>query len=137
MTRRLCRRCGRNRAEKFFRSARGRVCRTCTVRRRRASSRNHRIFETYGLTADEYDRLLAAQGGVCAICKQSRPYNLPVDHDHRTGRLRGLLCKLCNGRLLTAARDNPAVLRSGADYLDFPPCDAVLGVRTVPEKTDA
>ncbi|TQF03959.1 hypothetical protein E6W39_19095 [Kitasatospora acidiphila] len=86
-------------------------------------------METYGLKAGEYDALLAAQGGGCAICRGVRRYRLAVDHNHRTGLVRGLLCNMCNSRLLTAARDKPEVLRSAADYLDAPPARKHIGDR--------
>jgi hypothetical protein len=63
----------------------------------------------YGLTVEDYDRLLAEQGGVCAICRQPETRRkrrsstevvpLAVDHDHDTGVVRGLLCHTCNVRL--------------------------------------
>ena len=57
----------------------------------------------YGLTPEDYDRMLAAQGGRCAICGTDNPggqgNRLHVDHDHETGRVRGLLCQGCNARL--------------------------------------
>jgi hypothetical protein len=84
---------------------------------------------TYGLQRGEYDRLFKAQGGACAICRQTRKQRLSVDHDHKTGLVRGLLCRMCNGRLLTAAKDQPEILRSGADYLLNPPALEVLGER--------
>lgn len=130
---RTCAKCGTNRQERFFQGQRGRVCRNCRRTRSRTNTRNRRIFETYGLFEYEYDALLESQGGVCAICKQSRKYNLAVDHCHKTGRIRGLLCKLCNGRLLTAARDDVNVLLNAANYLTTYPCDAVLGERYIPE----
>lgn len=53
-----------------------------------------------GVTDDEYERLLAAQGGGCAICGSTpKTRRLHVDHDHRTGRVRGLLCMRCNRAL--------------------------------------
>lgn len=53
-----------------------------------------------GVDAAEYDRLLAAQGGGCAICGAlPKTRRLHVDHDHRTGRVRGLLCHRCNRAL--------------------------------------
>lgn len=85
--------------------------------------------DTYGLLEGEYEALLAAQGGVCAICKQSRKYRLNVDHSHKSGHARGLLCRLCNGRLLTAARDNPQTLLNAAEYLTNPPAIRILGER--------
>lgn len=86
-------------------------------------------MKEYGLAAGEYDKLFKAQDGRCAICRQSRRQRLSVDHDHKTGLVRGLCCRMCNGRLLTAARDNPETLRSAADYLENPPCLEVLGER--------
>lgn len=51
----------------------------------------------WGLTPQAYDELLAAQDGVCAICRRPPGKNaLSVDHDHASGRIRGLLCPPCN-----------------------------------------
>lgn len=132
--RRTCAKCGRGRAERFYTSPRGRTCLSCRKARSRSNSRNRRIFETYGLTEVEYDSLFAAQDGRCAICGGTRKQKLSVDHRHVDGLIRGLLCRLCNGRLLTAAKDLPAVLRAAADYLEQPPAVAVLGERLVPSE---
>lgn len=73
----------------------------------------------YGITAAEYAERLNKQDGCCAICKanaESIGQTLAVDHDHKTGAVRGLLCAMCN-RMLGCAKDRPEVLRSGADYL--------------------
>lgn len=133
-TRRPCTKCGKNRAEKFFTGPKGRVCTTCQRTRTRDTSHAARIASTYNITADEYAALFAAQNGACAICKQTRSYRLNVDHCHASGLVRGLLCRLCNGRLLTAARDRPEVLRAAADYLETPPASAVIGERLVPDE---
>ncbi len=60
----------------------------------------------YGLTPEQYDLLSAKQGGVCAICHQPETartrdgkYRLRVDHDYKTGKVRGLLCHKCNAAL--------------------------------------
>jgi Recombination endonuclease VII len=74
-----------------------------------------------------YDELLAAQGGVCAICGRA-PYarKFNVDHDHRTLEVRGLLCFLCN--YFTVQRTvTPELLEAAAAYLRDPPARAVLG----------
>lgn len=82
----------------------------------------------FGISLAEYDAILAEQGGVCAVC--SRPptcgISLHVDHDHDTGRIRGLLCFRCNNAL-GDLEDDPALLRAAARYLEPPvPRDAAI-----------
>jgi len=63
------------------------------------SDRTHelRVMRVYGLEPGQYARMLAEQFGRCAICmKQPRSKRLSVDHDHTSGRVRGLLCQPCN-----------------------------------------
>jgi Pyruvate/2-oxoacid:ferredoxin oxidoreductase delta subunit len=81
----------------------------------------------YSITRAQYDELLAAQNGGCAICGVSGVV-LSVDHDHSCcdvdGRscgkcVRGLLCNGCN-IAIGHMRDNPARLRAAADYLERP-----------------
>ena len=86
-------------------------------------------MSTYGLGPGEYQALFDAQQGRCAICGGTRRQRLSVDHSHATDLVRGLLCRMCNGRLLTAARDRPEVLRAAADYLENPPAVRVIGER--------
>lgn len=78
---------------------------------RKKVERNPRIYrsiwlkKTYGITADEYDNMLADQGGCCKLCRRApgkRP--LDVDHDHATGKVRGLLCNQCNRTLVMIDR---------------------------------
>ena len=74
----------------------------------------------HGLSIADYDELLEKQDGVCAICGKPETYkenqNLAVDHDHETGRVRGLLCRKCNlgiGQL----QDDPSLLWKALEYL--------------------
>lgn len=65
---------------------------------------SRRIKREYGLTPEDYYALLVAQGGVCAICggkayRDGRESRLHIDHNHETGRIRGLLCFRCNSTL--------------------------------------
>ncbi|KKM25050.1 hypothetical protein LCGC14_1598870 [marine sediment metagenome] len=56
----------------------------------------------YGMTIEEYSRMFEAQQGCCVICglhQSELDMSLVVDHDHETGRIRGLLCRNCNCRL--------------------------------------
>lgn len=81
--------------------------------------RNWEIRKKYGLTPDDYDALLASQGGVCAICRGApakRPF--AVDHCHRTGRVRGLLCNRCNVAIGNF-RDDAEIIQRALDYLQF------------------
>lgn len=69
----------------------------------------------YGLTLEEYDRMLETQGGGCGICGGTNPdgRRLHVDHDHKTGKVRGLLCINCNyliGRMEASADLLPDML---------------------------
>lgn len=83
--------------------------------------RSWRYLRQYGITVEDYDRMLAAQGGGCAICGGTDPQRnrkwFCVDHDHETGVVRGLLCMNCNDGLGRFA-DDPAQLRAAAAYLE-------------------
>lgn len=77
-----------------------------------------RILLAYGITQEQYDEMVTRQKGVCAVCGHADAKRaLSVDHDHETGRVRGLLCSGCNaaiGRL----GDNVAGLRRALAYLE-------------------
>jgi hypothetical protein len=77
------------------------------------------LKEKFGLTAEAYGEMLAAQGGACAICRGpagGRWDTLCVDHDHNTGAVRGLLCLRCN-RAIGLLRDDPALATAVSSYL--------------------
>lgn len=69
----------------------------------------------YGITVDQYTAMEVAQNFCCAICNQELP--LSIDHNHLTGKVRQLLCKKCN-TMLGYAREDPEILRAGAEYLE-------------------
>lgn len=90
-------------------------------RARRASDpeafRKTRLRYRYGLSHEDYARMLNAQGGLCAICLERAATD--IDHDHKTNVVRGFLCRACNlgiGNL----RDNPDFLRAAIEYLTRP-----------------
>ena len=78
----------------------------------------------YGLSLQELEQLERKQDGKCAICssknsfngKLHRHHNLSVDHNHKTGKVRGLLCDRCN-RSLGLLKDDPNLLKSAFEYL--------------------
>lgn len=134
-TTRVCNRCTKKRQLKFF-SPRGTICTTCQRKARSDATHRRRVAKTYGLLPGEYDKLVEGQGGRCAICEGKRNYRLSVDHDHSTGLVRGACCRNCNNRLLTAARDDPEVLRRAADYLENPPAVRIIGRRYASEEAN-
>ncbi len=85
--------------------------------------RRKKLLDGYGLTADEYNRLLAKQKGRCAVCggssnssRASSDLSFCVDHDHITGQVRGLLCGSCN-RAIGMLKDDPAIIEAAAQYV--------------------
>jgi hypothetical protein len=82
-------------------------CKTCYNKKYRGvkrkpiskEARSRQNLKTrYGLEPWQVKKILEAQGGVCAICKKE-PKRACVDHDHKTGKVRGILCHQCNIKL--------------------------------------
>lgn len=76
-------------------------------------------YSKYGITAREYDQLLEQQNGVCAICQNYHDI-LCVDHDHETGEVRGLLCRMCNSGLGFLGDSILGIIKA-VKYLQNPP----------------
>lgn len=85
-----------------------------------------RLRKAYGLTLADLDRMLEEQNHVCRICKRAlTPTYRNVDHDHQTGRIRGLLCSRCNTGLGNF-KDNAQVIEAAIRYVAQQkgvPCD--------------
>lgn len=101
-----------------------RPCRKLDHAERPEAEKGRSLRRLYDLSREEYDRLFEDQGGVCAICRQpetrlhrGRVRMLSVDHDHTTGRVRGLLCRNCNSAIGLLG-DDPDLLRSALAYLE-------------------
>lgn len=98
---------------------------------------NATLLRKYGITRDEYDAILAYQEGRCAICQRApraKDPGLAVDHHHRTGQVRGLLCARCNHMLLGWFGEDADAYDRAAQYLmGPPPAEYVIGYRTVPD----
>jgi hypothetical protein len=82
--------------------------------------RERHLIRKYGVTQADYDRIFQDQGGKCAICEKTQDRAFDVDHDHISGRVRGLLCTNCN-RMVGHAHDDAARLRKAAEYLEVVP----------------
>jgi len=77
------------------------------------------LRKLYGITLEARNIMIAGQGSVCAVCRNSDwgSKGPTVDHNHITGAIRGILCMNCN-RAIGLLRDNPKTLRAAADYLE-------------------
>lgn len=86
----------------------------------RARGRKSQLKLMYGMTPEDYDKMLEQQDNCCAICKTATPTGkwkvFAVDHCHITGKVRGLLCNECN-RGMGLLRDSPELLIAAANYL--------------------
>jgi len=133
-THKVCTKCGvrKERSEYHKDSSRndgiGAYCKECKLKTNNSwrkanpeemkqSQRRTRRKREYGVTREDYEIMLVNQNNECAICKNSIGYEASVDHDHQTGKVRGLLCGKCNSGI-GLLQDNPEILRSAAKYLD-------------------
>jgi hypothetical protein len=107
-------------------AAHSRQARARNPEKAKAHARKQKLKSRYGISDDEYDRMFAAQNGVCAICRKpemvtarglKKPKRLAIDHDHLTGKQRMLLCHNCNLGIGLLG-DDAARLRAAADYLE-------------------
>lgn len=101
-------------------------CLECQNTRVREQGRDYSLRSKYNITLEQYEKLLANQNGVCALCGLTETAidkyhkeikSLAVDHCHETGKVRGLLCSSCNigiGNL----KHNPELLRKAALYCE-------------------
>lgn len=109
---------GRNRSNRdgltaYARSCHNRINRETKVRLY-GGARHYHLKHRYGIGAVEVDSMVKQQGGVCAVCREGAPEH--VDHDHATGKVRGIWCFNCNGGL-GQFRDRIDILERAIDYL--------------------
>lgn len=110
---------------KYYQSKEGQEARTCygygyrTSEKgkivHRESNRKWRLSR-YGLSVEGYQELLTRQNGKCSICITELKKKPCVDHDHKTGVVRGLLCRNCN-TILGQAKDSISILEATIQYL--------------------
>lgn len=79
-------------------------------------AREAHLKYTYGITTEDYNQMLKEQDGKCAVCgKPPKTMRLAVDHCHKTGKIRGLLCSYCNRRVI--GRHTLEILEAAVRYL--------------------
>src|SRR5574343_1143003 len=122
----VCKNCGiRKPLGKFFKNAKLKDghrswCKTCE----RPMQQNSMLVSKFGITLKEYNDMFDAQNGVCAVCglperRTEGPEvseRLCVDHDHKTGKIRVLLCRTCNSAL-GLVNDDVSILLKCMEYL--------------------
>ena len=101
-------------------------CKECDAKYRKerydpARNREKEYKIKYGMTLDDYNRMLASQNNKCAICNRKsnnhrQNKHLDVDHCHTTGKIRGLLCHGCNVGI-GSLQDDVELLEKAIDYL--------------------
>jgi hypothetical protein len=112
----ICTRC-KSRADKLRQNEWRRQSKLKDPEKWKLETRRRTLKRNYGITLEEYQQMLRKQGG-CAICgKNEGLKEMPVDHCHKTGNIRGVLCHWCN-KGLGQFFDNPSTLRKAADYID-------------------
>lgn len=117
-----CFKCGK---EYFPTSGRQKYCLSCIPLADKEGRKAYELGLKYGISQEEYDLMLLSQDGKCAVCgkensgrtQAGEPSRMAVDHDHTTGKIRGLLCYQCN-IALGMAHDDPALLLKLAAYLN-------------------
>jgi hypothetical protein len=83
--------------------------------KRRRTSKNSSLKKKYGITIEQYEEMYEDQDGLCMVCLRPNTI-MGVDHNHRTGKVRALLCYQCNWGIGMAG-ESIQVLQSMIDYL--------------------
>jgi hypothetical protein len=115
----------------------GKLCKPCDLEKRKANRKYDTRFEyskswalqkKYGITLEEYDAYWIVFKGKCGICninlKRPEPTKgqelnaAALDHDHKTGNIRGLLCNGCN-KALGLFKDNPEILKNAINWVKY------------------
>lgn len=125
-----CARCMGRKGEKY---AASKYCGNCThaINKQRSADAHARALERrYGITREDYWDLYHYQGGTCYICRRAtgKTKRLTVDHDHKTGQVRGLLCSVCNN-ILGHFRDDPTAAERIIEYLKTPPFPRMISAK--------
>ena len=140
-----CKQCHSEGNKRYRQTEKGKQCARRSVRKYRQSekgkiktkkywkskpgklaSRKTKLKQKFGITLEQYNKMFESQRGVCVICRKPETKRsnkgiglrmLAVDHNHKTGQVRGLLCDKCN-LMLGLANDNVTILLNAANYLE-------------------
>ena len=112
-----CTKCNRTKTGRHY-SYRKTICNLCYKKSPAyRKTRDRYLRATYGISIELYEAMLTYSGGKCWICGgKSGGKNLAVDHNHRNGRVRGLLCKRCN-TTIARWKDDAETMQRAANYI--------------------
>lgn len=79
-------------------------------------AKDSKLKRTYGISLNEYESMLDEQNGVCYICFEKDSVKLAVDHNHKTGEVRKLLCKKCN-TAIGLLREDTKIIENVLNYI--------------------
>lgn len=102
-----CKDCDHARVRTYHKNNRAKVVKQQLISHRRRE---------YGLTEEQYNDMISSQNNMCAICNKTSHKTLHIDHDHETGKVRGLLCSNCNTGI-GFFKDDISLLNNAIDYL--------------------
>ena len=89
--------------------------------------RRRKLEKFFNITVEEYETIFLHQKGKCALCaREPKNLRLAIDHDHKTGQIRGLLCMWCN-KAIGFFRDDPEIVERIVAYFQSPPATQALG----------
>ena len=95
-----------------------------TSEEQKRKRKDYNLRRRYGISLEQFEEILAAQGGICPICERSDVV-FCVDHNHKTLKIRGIICLNCNLRVIGGARDQDHKLVNAAAYVLSHPADLV------------
>lgn len=110
-------------ANKIKRRDRSRRAYAANAKKRIFGTWKSRIKRKYGITYDDYLQMFATQNGVCKLCfRPPHKKRLSIDHCHRTGKVRGLLCLQCNKNVVGTIEKFPGFFERLGAYLEKNSC---------------
>lgn len=118
-----CRTCGDVKpVDEFYLNGKWRQgsCKVCHSAKSQVKAQKNHLRRKYNISLEEYQSKLEKQKYCCALCGKTQEEEksaLCVDHNHETGQIRDLLCRVCN-RALGLFKDSPELLRDAAEYLE-------------------
>lgn len=107
-----------------------------TPEEKKRRAKNARLLSRYGITIEMWEAIFEAQGRMCPVCLGTDKI-FCVDHNHKTLKIRGIVCSNCNLRVIGGARDQDYKLVNAAEYVTNNPADMVYPEGLYLEKNPA